>query len=136
MHVPTGGGVITYAGFELMMAGGLKGATIVYTSDNSPAHKGDTEVSPRSFPVHEFVTSSYMGQVRPGVVRLIAHEDTAGLSKRYTEPIHRICSRTQAALYAVEYIEQGFAISGVDGWECIQDFRLINASQPNVQFKT
>lgn len=137
LHVPTGGGVITYAGFELMMANGLrKGATIVYTSDNSPPHKEDTEVSPRSFPVHEFVTSNYMGQVRPGVVRLIAHEDTVGLSNHYTKPIHRVCSRTQAALFGVAYIEQGFVISGVDGWECIQDFWLINASQPNIQFKT
>ena len=137
LHVPTGGGVITYAGFELMMTNGFReGASIVYTSDNSPPHKEDTEVSPMSLPAHEFVTSNYLGQVSPGVVRLIAREDTADLSNHYTKPIHRVCSINQAALFCIEYIEQGFVISGVDEWEYIQDFRLINASQPNIQFKT
>ena len=137
LHVPTGGSVITYAGFELMMAKGLKeNASIYYTSDNSPPVKEDTAVSPQSLPVYEFVTSNYLGQVRPGVVRLFAREDTTDLSDHYTKPIHRVCSKTQTALFCVEYIEQGFVISGIDEWECIQDIRLINASQPNIQFKT
>jgi len=137
LHVPTGGGVITYAGFELMIGNVFReGTTIVYTSDNSQPHKEEAEVSLQSFPVHEFVTSNYMGQVNPGVLRLIAHEDTASLSNHYTKPIHRVYSRIQGAPFGIEYIENGLLVSGVDSWECIQDFRLINASQPNIQFKT
>ncbi len=136
-NVPTGGGVITYAGFEVMMANGFKdGAAILYTSDDLPPHDEDTDVSPRSFPVHEFVRSSYKGQVRPGVVRLFGQEDTSGLAEHYDKPIHRVCSRTGPALFGVAYIEQGLVVSGVDRWECIHDFRLINTAQPNVEFET
>jgi hypothetical protein len=136
-NVPTGGGVITYGGFEVMMANGFnEGATIFYTPDDLPPRNDDTEVSPQAFPVHEFVSSNYRGQIRPGVVRLTGYEDTLGLSEHYARPIHRVCSRTGAALFGVSYIEQGLVVSGVDGWECIQDFRLINASQPNIEFQT
>lgn len=137
LNMPTGGGVITYKGFEVMMANGFNdGAKILYTSDDLPPRNEDTAVSPRSYPVHEFAASDYRGQVRPGVVRLIAYEDVLGLEEHYRKPIHRVCSRTGAALFGVAYIEQGLTISGVDGWECVQDFRLINASQPNVEFQT
>jgi hypothetical protein len=137
LNVPTGGGVITYAGFEVMMANGFKdGSTILYTSDDLPPRKEDTAVSPRSLPVHEFAATNYMGQVRPGVIRLVGREDTSGLTSHYDRPIHRVCSRTETALFGVAYIERGLVIAGVDRWESIHDFRLINTAQPNVEFET
>lgn len=136
-NVPTGGGVITYAGFEMMMTSGLnEGATISYTSDDLQPRSDDTMVSPQGLPVHEFVSTNYKGQTRPGVVRLNAYEETTDLSENYKKPIHRVCSKTRSALIGVACIEQGIFVSGVDGWESIQDFRLINASQPNTEFQT
>ena len=137
LNVPTGGGVITYAGFEDVIGKAFKdGAAMLYTSDNLPPRNEDTAVSPRSFPVHEFVVSSYKGQVRPGVVRLIGQEDTLELAENYDKPIHRVCSKVGTALFGVAYIERGLVVTGVDQWECIQDFRLINTAQPNIEFDT
>ena len=136
-NVPTGGGVITHVGFEAMMAKGFNGgAKIFYTSDDSLPRNEDIEVSPQGFPVYEFVTSNYMGQIRPGVVRLTAHEHTLELITHYEKPIYRVCSSIESALFGVAHIEQGLIVSGVDDWECIHDIRLINSSQPNIEFKT
>lgn len=136
-NVPTGGGVVTYGGFEMMMANGFNGgASIFYTPDDLPPGNDDTMVSPQGLPVFEFISTKYEGQTRPGVVRLTAYEDTLGASENYMKPIHRVCSRAGSALFGVACIEQGLVVSGVDGWECIQDFRLINASQPNIEFQT
>jgi len=136
-NVPTGGGVITYGGFEMMMANGFnEGASIFYSPDDLPPRSDDTVVSPQGLPVYEFVSTNYGGQIRPGVVRLTAYEDTLGLSENHMKPIHRVCSIAGSALFGVACIEQGLSVSGVDGWECIQDFRLINASQPNIEFQT
>jgi hypothetical protein len=137
LDVPTGGGVITYAGFETMMANRFRdGSAILYTSDNLPPRKEDTDVSPQSLPVHNFVETTYMGQVRPGVIRLVGREDTAGLTSHYDRPIHRVCSRGETALFGVAYIERGLVVTGIDQWESIHDFRLVNTAQPNVEFET
>ena len=136
-NVPTGGGVITHGGFEVMMAKGFnEGAKIYYTADDSPPRNEDTEVSPQGFPVHEFTSSNYKGQIRPGVVRLTAYEQTFTLLENYRKPIYRVCSGINSSLFGVAHIEQGLVVSGVDGWECIHDFRLVNSSQPNTLFKT
>ena len=137
LNVPTGGGVVTYGGFEMMMENGFKeGAVILYTPDNQPPRKEDTAVSPQSLPVHEFAETKYMGQVRPGVIRLVGWEDTPGHTNHYDRPIHRVCSRTEAALFGVAYIECGLVVKGVDRWESVHDFRLVNTAQPNVEFET
>ena len=129
--------MVTYGGFEMMMASGFAdGAAMLYTSDDLPPRKEDTAVSPRSLPVYEFIQSGYKGQVRPGVVRLVGQEDTVGLGENYSQPIRRVCSRTENALFGVAYIESGLVVAGVDRWESIQDFRLINSAQPNVIFDT
>lgn len=136
-NIPTGGGVFTYAGFEIMMSNAFQeGVTIYYTPDNSQPREEDTEVSPQGGPVYEFVSSNYRGQARPGVIRLIAYENTLALPEQYKKPIYRVCSRAGSALFGVVYIEQGLVVSGVDGFECIQEFRLINSSQPSIEFKT
>lgn len=137
LDVPSGGGVITYAGFEMMMENGFKdGSAILYTSDSLPPRKEDTDASPQSLPVYNFLGTTYMGQVRPGVIRLVGREDTAGLTSHYERPIHRVCSRAGAALFGVAYIERGLVVTGIDQWESIHDFRLVNTTQPNVEFET
>jgi hypothetical protein len=108
----------------------------LYTSDDLPPRKEDAAVSPRSLPVHEFAETNYMGQVRPGVIRLVGREDTLGLINDYDMPIHRVCSRTETALIGVAYIERGLLVAGVDRLESIHDFRFINTAQPNVEFET
>lgn len=120
-----------------MMANGFKdGSAILYTSDNLPPRKEDTEVSPQALPVHNFAETNYMGQVRPGVIRLVGRENTAGLTSHYDRPIHRVCSRAETSLFGVSYIERGLVVTGVDQWESIHDFRLVNTTQPNVEFET
>lgn len=137
LNVRTGGGIITYAGFEMMMTNGFKdGSAILYTPDNLPFHREDTAISPQLLPFHEFAETNYMGQVHPGVIRLVGREDTAGLTSHYDRPIHRVCSRTKTSLCGVLYIEHGLVVTGVNQWECIHDFRLVNTAQPNVEFET
>jgi hypothetical protein len=137
LNVPTGGAVITYAGFEMMIANGFKdGFAILYTSDNLPPCKEDIDASPQSLPLHDFAEMSYMGQVRPGVMRLVGREDTIGHTDHYYRPIHRVCSRAETTLLSVAYIERGLVITGVDQWESIHDFRLINTAQPKMEFDT
>lgn len=136
-HVPTGGGLVTYEGFEDMMSKVFtERVTIYYTSDNLKPRKEDTKVSPQGKSFYKFVSSNYRGQIRPGVVRIIAYEDTLTLSEQYKKPIYRVCTKAGSVMYCVDYIEQGLVVSGVDGFECIQEFRLINSSQPNIEFKT
>ena len=136
-NVPTGGGVITYEGFAFIMGNAFNnGVSIYFTSDDSPPHKEDIEVSPTGSSVYEFSTTHFMGQVMPGVVRTIAHEDISKLSDRYKNPIHRICTKTKTALFGVDYIQSGLVVSGVGEWECIHDIRLINSSQPKIEFTT
>lgn len=135
--VPTGGGVITYIGFSKMMENAFHANTSVhYTTDNAPPQKDDTKVSPTGAPSWEFGVSTYEGQVKPGVVRIIGREVLVDNPKRYKNPIHRVCVATSAALFGVAYVESGLLVSGVDEWECIHDLRLINSTQPRIEFKT
>lgn len=136
LNVPTGGGVITYAGFEMMMSGFKDGSAMLYTPDDLPPHKEDTAVSPQSLAVHEFAGTSYMGQVRPGVIRIIGREDTSGLTSHYDRFIHRVCSKAENTLFGVAYIERGLLVTGIDFWESIHDFRLVNSAQPKIEFET
>jgi hypothetical protein len=135
--VPMGGSVITYVGFSTMMENAFHANTTVhYTTDNAPPQEDDIKVSPRGAPSWEFGVSTYAGQVKPGVVRIIGREGIADNPERYRMPIHRVCVATSAALLCAAYIESGLMVSGVDEWECIYDLRLINATQPRIEFKT
>lgn len=135
--VPTGGGVITYVGFSKMMENEFHANTTVhYTTDKAPPQIDDTKVSPSGAPSREFGVSMYAGQVKPGVVRIIGREGVVDNPDRYRIPIHRVCIATSAALFGVTYVESGLLVSGVDEWECIHDLRLINSTQPRVEFKT
>lgn len=135
--VPTGGGVITYIGFSTMMQNVFNaGASIYYTSDKSPPKNEDTDVSPNGLPSWKFGISTYVGAVKPGVVRIIGREHILDRIEQYKYPIHRICTTTSAAPIGVAYIKSGILVSGIDEWECIHDLRLINAAQPRIEFKT
>lgn len=135
--VPTGGSCVTFIGFEMMMKNAFQsGATIHYTPDTSPPAGDDTKASPSGLPSYEFALSTYAGQVRPGTVRIIGTESVATGSESYKIPIHRLCTAMSSALFGVAYIESGLTILGVDEWECIHDFRLINSSQPKIEFST
>ncbi|TVL52121.1 hypothetical protein [Shewanella algae] len=135
--VPTGGGVITYIGFSKMMEGAFQsGVSIHYTPDMSPPARNDTKVSPKGLPSHEFSLSEYVGQAKPGVVRILGKENVLNGSERHKSPVHRICTATSSTLFGVAFIESGLTVVGVDEWEYIHDLRLINSSQPRVEFKT
>lgn len=45
--------------------------------------------------------------------------------ERYQNPIHRICTVTNSVLLAVEFIESGLAVSGVDEWNIFTTFVLV-----------
>lgn len=135
--VPTGGGVITYVGFSKMMENAFHtNAKVYYTTDKTPPHKNDTKVSPSSGSSWEFGVSNYVGQVKPGVVRIIGREELVDDPERFRMPIHRVCVATSAELFGVAYVEPGLLVSGVDEWESIHDVLLINSTQPRVEFKT
>ena len=135
--IQTGGGVVTYIGFETMMATTFaEGVIASYTSDNTPAEKMDVKISPTDQFVYKFQSTEYLGRIRPGVVRVRAHEDIFSNLANYSSPIHRICCSLPETLFGVVYVEHGMYIVGIDEWEYIQDFKLINSSQPNVEFRT
>lgn len=136
-HTESGGGVITYLGFLKMMENTFgEGVSIYYTSDKSPPAEGDTEVSPSGVPAYQFDESSFEGQVNPGVVRVIGRDKTLTNVEDSGVTVHRHCTRIKSALFGVAYIEAGLRVIGVDEWECVHDFRLVNSSQPKVNFRT
>lgn len=136
-HASSGGGVVTYAGFALMMENTFKNKTSVhYTPDNSAPKNDDTKISPQDINTYQFDSNNYLGQIKPGIVRLVGREKILNNQDRHLNPIYRLCSATDSTLFGVSYIESGLAITGVDEWEHIHDIRLINSSQPRVEFKT
>jgi hypothetical protein len=135
--LPTGGGVVTYIGFSQMMENAfVAGVSVHYTTDNSPPRREETEVSLGEMSSHAFIMSTYAGQVKPGVVRILGREALLSNPEHYKRPIHRVSTATSGTLFGIAYIESGVLVSGVDEWECIHDLRLINSSQPKVEFKT
>jgi len=120
-RVPTGGGVITYAGFSVMMENVFQsGVTIHYMPGMT------TPRSENTFPSYEFALTKYEGQVKPGVVRIVGKESIATDSERYKNPVHQFCiATTTANPFSIGYIESGLTITGIDEWECIHDLRLI-----------
>lgn len=135
--VPTTAAVITYAGFSKMMENAFLGnAVVYYTTDNTPPDNDSTEVSPSGAPSWEFGSSRYTGQVKPGVVRIIGREAVADNPERYQNPIYKVCFADSTTLFGIAHFESGLVVSGVDEWESIHDIRLINSTQPRVEFKT
>lgn len=132
--IPNGGGLITYIGFEHWMSSLFKDhPALSYTSDASIPKIEDTLASPLGYPVKNFETTNYLGSNKPGVVRIHGKENLINGSDEY---IYRVCLGCDEQLFSISYIEHGLKVSGVDEWESISDIRLINSSQPTVNFKT
>ena len=137
LNVPTGGGVVTYAGFCSIMTNAYSDSVAIrYTSDQSPPRDDDTSVSPKNEFVYGFQKVDFLGEEKPGVFRLMCSEDVSDCSENYEKPIFRICTALNNVLFGVAFFEEGIKISGVDKWKCIHDTRLINSSQPKVEFMT
>lgn len=137
LNVPISGGLMTYVGFEIIMANAFNdGVAIYYTPDKTPPLISDISVSSNGSSVYEFSTSNYLGQVKPGVVRIIARENISKLPDKYGDPIYRISTNTKSDMFGITYVGSGLIISGVDEWEFIYDIRLINSSQPKTEFTT
>ncbi|MFD1006762.1 hypothetical protein [Oceanisphaera ostreae] len=136
-NVPMEGGIITNTGFYSVLDGVFnKGVDVYFSPDNTKPSGGDVEVSPILDKVFKLDSSKYIGQVSPGIVRVIASEELKASDSSYERYIHRICSGYSGEINSVCYIESGLMISGVDIWESIQDFRLVNTCKPKVEFKT
>lgn len=137
LNVPSGGGVITYAGFEMMMnASFSSGVSISYTGDDSSPKKDDIEVSPKGAPVFEMKKSNYSGVLTPGIVGVEAIESIDSKLRNYEQPIFRACVTMKSTLFCIAHIKGGLMLSGIDEWEIKNAFRLVNSDQPNVVFKT
>ncbi|EGQ8033582.1 hypothetical protein G5Y03_004526 [Vibrio parahaemolyticus] len=135
LHIPNGGGVITYGGFESFMSNAFKGYVgVSYTEDNSQPSNQDDLISPTGLPVYDFSQTDYLGACNPGVVRVFARERK--LAKIGGKTIYRVCLSRAGTLFSVAYLNYGLKISGVDEWESTSDFRLINSTQPSTEFKT
>ncbi|MET4735081.1 hypothetical protein ABIE64_003826 [Thalassospira sp. MBR-102] len=136
-NIKTSGGVITYQGFAIMMKNALTaGVSTHYTSDPTPIDKTDTLVSPRGKVTAQFNTSSYLGEVDLGVVRIKSSEETEIVINSLASPIFRVCIVLQSTLLAVSYLKDGLEISGVDCWENVADLILVNSQQPKDYFAT
>lgn len=136
-NVPTGGGVVTYAGFSIMIRNAFSdGVAILYSSDQSPPRNEDVSANPQGAALYSFANVEFVGDEKPGVVRVACREDVSDFSVNYEKPIFRICTALKSTLFGVTFFEEGIKVPGVDKWECIHDTRLINSSQPKVEFMT
>ncbi|EAT2900520.1 hypothetical protein CE330_14060 [Salmonella enterica] len=137
LNIPTGGGIITYIGFSKMMEGFFSSAVDFYiTSDNTSPDESDIKTSPKNLACHKIHKTKYIGQVKPGVVRILGSASSIENKTQHTIPIHRIGTVTDMGLFSVSYIKPGLIMSGVDKSEYINDIRLINSAQPKIEFNT
>ncbi len=127
----------TYIGFKIMMDRFFdKEVTISFTSDDSLPEKDGSKVSPKGLSVYKFDSSNYLGEVELGIVRVLSNESVTQLTDKYKFPIYRICIGESDKPIGVSYIEEGLKVSGVDAWEHINDFYLVNSSHPKSEFDT
>ncbi|GKX59122.1 hypothetical protein [Leminorella grimontii] len=136
-NVATGGSVITYRGFSNMMKGIFEPAVYLdFTPDNTPPRKSDTQINKNETPSYRFEKTAYIGSIKPGVVRISGNESINKSLGKYNDPICKICILIKEAPFSIAYIKSGLYISGVEEFECISDIRLINSSQPKIEFDT
>lgn len=127
----------TYIGFKIMMDRFFdKEVTISFTSDDSLPEKDGSQVSPKGLSVYKFDSSNYLGEVELGIVRVLSNESVTQSTDKYKFPIYRICIGESDKPIGVSYIEEGLKVSGVDAWEHINDFYLVNSSHPKSEFNT
>ena len=136
LYVSTKSGMtFTYIGFKIMMDSFFnKKIAVSFTCDDSLPEADGTKVSPKALPVYRFDSSEYLGEVTLGTVRVFANESIGQSTDKYKLPIFRICIEESDKPIGVSYIEEGLTISGVDKWEHINDFYLVNSSHPKSEF--
>jgi hypothetical protein len=129
----SGGGVVTYVGFKMMLDNALADQLKMYfTDDASPAKKEDTEVSPTGRPVFPFANATYLSETAPGRVSFIGSHPLADIA--VMPAVHRICSGVSDGLMTAYSIAEGLYPDGVDYFESHQTIRLINNDLPRVTF--
>jgi len=132
-QVPRAGGVVTYQGFKLWMDGVFKlPLSLHFTEDNSPAQKDDTQVSPLGLPTFEFEQCKYLSETKPGIVSWQGETNLLDIHKNLC--IHRVCSLVDKTLMNVDFIRDGFYLSGADIFQTYQSMRLLNRGQPKTTF--
>jgi hypothetical protein len=132
-QVPHVGGVFTYQGFKFLMDGLFKRPlSLHFTEDNSPPRKDDTQVSPLDLTTHEFEQSKYLGETKPGIVSWQGETNLLDIHKNLC--IHRVCSLVDKTLMNVDFIRDGFYLSGADIFQTYQSMRLLNRGQPKTTF--
>lgn len=136
-NIHIGGGVVTYIGFEKMMASFFTHAPEVYlASDEMMPTESETLTSPSNNLYYKMQSSEYMGEINPGLVRIYSSEIIIGKEMPRIDKIHRIDTLIQTTAFGTSYIEPGITLSGIDKVEYINDIRLINSSQPKTEFNT
>lgn len=136
-NVATGGGVITYLGFSSMMKSMFESDVYIdFTPDNMPPIKSDIQINKNKTPSYRLEKTTYVGSVKPGVVRILGKESINGNLEKYNNPIYKTGILTKESPFSITYIQSGLYISGVENFECISDIRLINSSQPKLEFDT
>lgn len=131
------GMTFTYIGFKIMMDNFFsREIRISFTPDDSSPNKNGLQVSPKGLPFYMFDSMRYLGEVKPGVVRFFSNEHVNQSADKYKLPVYRICIVEADTLLGVSYIEEGLIIAGVDEWEYINDFYLVNSSHPKSEFNT
>jgi hypothetical protein len=132
-QVPSGGGVVTYQGFKLLMSKAFSHPlSLHFTEDNSPACKEDTKVSPLGLTSFEFEQPTYLGETKPGVVSWQGELTLQDIHKHLS--IHRVCTSLDEKLINVDFIRDGLFPSGIDVFQTYQSTRLLNRSQPKTTF--
>jgi hypothetical protein len=103
-----------------------------FTEDNSPAQKDDTQVSPLGLPTFEFEQCKYLSETKPGIVSWQGETNLLDIHKNLC--IHRVCSLVDKTLMNVDFIRDGFYLSGADIFQTYQSMRLLNRGQPKTTF--
>jgi hypothetical protein len=128
-----GSGAFTYGGFKMMMDNALStGLTMYFSEDDSPATKGDTEISPQGRAVVAFDQTVYLSETAPGRVSFTGSLSSEG--GRDLPRIYRIGTKVGGSLICVGRITGGVDIAGVDVFESVQTIRLRNVGLPRTVF--
>lgn len=127
----SGGSVVTYQGYRHWMESVFgQSIAVAVTDDPAPVKESDTSVSPSGFAVSTLGACQYVGEVSPGIVRVEAEEH----SPQSFPLIRRVTLLANDTLYAASTIDGGLHLEGVDCFQVVLNQRLIQGSQPRVQF--
>ncbi|MCF8057199.1 MAG: hypothetical protein K9K37_11260 [Desulfocapsa sp.] len=131
LYVSSAGGVITYQGYRTLTDKAFTDVVdVVVTADPSPVTHEDTLVSPNNYKTIKLGNCRYAGEVNPGMVSIEATETNVSQLPQ----IYRLSLTAKDNLIAVSYIASGLCLEGVDRFRVRLNQRLIQGSQPKVEF--